>query len=370
MTSLEEDKVNVETILPHGEVLRPLIVSSCLTKGDLRKVLAQRGVYTSSSEKEATIPILIKCLLGPSEFEFLRLQQRTREDNIKRNTQFLEWDSKESLIGVLASEQIPFEGLIPKDLSNCTFLGAPQFVSIGDNQVALEYTLERKNKTKDWTSAISHHQGKIIFSLNEDKSRLQINMEYTATETQDANKKIVKFIEKSLKQKNVIKNDQHIRKIKYCSFTNEQRIKFLLSLHGEDDVFVFKDVTNIEFGPEEGAQLPDEIKWMQDKVSNMIMKGNHLHAMKFIAEEKFHKSLILEEIEAKYEFEYSAAKGTCSIVYGFPDYIKSSDRETEFETRMSSLKLANQANKKKVEDKLMDMFMAISFKKFQQFSSK
>lgn len=64
--------LDVETILPYSETIRPLLAGQTLSNHDLKKLLNKKGVFLSSSEKERTTPILSSCLLSPTEFEFLR----------------------------------------------------------------------------------------------------------------------------------------------------------------------------------------------------------------------------------------------------------------------------------------------------------
>lgn len=74
---------DIDSILPYGESLLPLIYSSFLTDGNLNQLLKSRGIYLSTSDKESTIPVLKNIIISPSEFNYLREQQKTKEDRKK-----------------------------------------------------------------------------------------------------------------------------------------------------------------------------------------------------------------------------------------------------------------------------------------------
>ena len=62
-------------------------------------------------------------------------------------------------------------------------------------------------------------------------------------------------------------------------------------------------------------------------------------------------------LDAKFNFDYSVAKGSCNISFGFPDYISKKDLNSEFEINISSsLSLADSCkhlNKNTVNDDLL-----------------
>lgn len=58
-------------ILPSGDNLKTLLSQSKITKADIKSILRQRGVFCSSDEKSNTVPLLMKSLISPLEFNEL-----------------------------------------------------------------------------------------------------------------------------------------------------------------------------------------------------------------------------------------------------------------------------------------------------------
>ena len=76
---MSDEMQNVETILPFGNTLKPLVASSkVLTPSDLKNTLAQKGIFVSSYNKDETLPLLLTSLLSPQEFEELKEKQKNK----------------------------------------------------------------------------------------------------------------------------------------------------------------------------------------------------------------------------------------------------------------------------------------------------
>ncbi|MFZ3591713.1 hypothetical protein ACOI1C_21470 [Bacillus sp. DJP31] len=128
-------QLDVETILPFGDNLRPLIANSTiLTDSDLKNFLAQKGVFTSSSDRKDTIPLLSMSLLSPNEFEQLREKQSDKEATKKRRNRQLEWKSKEDLHTVLKQFSLPIENLVDKKSANYRILNFYRLSPVDGNK--------------------------------------------------------------------------------------------------------------------------------------------------------------------------------------------------------------------------------------------
>ena len=367
ITLNSESEINLETILPFGETMRPLIASSLLTKVDLKIFLAKRGIFISNAEKETSIPILATLLLSPKEFEFLRERQRTKEENPKRSTRNIKWDSQSTLVQALENYSIDHKVVNPSNTSNYEIIGDLSFMGYDQDELFLEYKINRTDPTKDWANCTSRHDGKIRFIRNKDTGDLQISMEYTATETKKLNEKILGQIIKDLKGNNYIDNKSEMKKIVAGDFSNKTRIAFLLSLYEDDiDSLKFKQATNIEIGPDKNSKLPPEINWMENKVKYLNLKGQ-LQELIILRETKYHESLILESIEVEYSFNLPGSKGQCTIEYGFTNYLADLDLSAEFEAKITKLSLESQfsgASKREVTRQILNKFDEMKVKEY------
>jgi hypothetical protein len=354
-------KTQVETMLPYGEMLRPFISSTLISKSELKKMLANRGVYLSSNDKDHTIPLILTTLLRPEEFEQLLSCQKTRESEVKRTDGKVKWESDEDVFDVIKEYKIPYSDLVSERSSNYRILQPDKkFKMIGSNrnEVILEYELEREDPSKNWAGLTSMHEGRMILKKNENNI-LEISQESTASETRDYNIKLERSIKEYLIKRNCISKDDTISKILYSDFSNEERVRFLLSLHNNDpnDIFSFSDIYNITLDIDSNVELPEDISWMENKVKNIIMRGNKLHDTMFLTDPQYHHCLKVSSIEANYHFNYHAAQGNCTINYGFfSTRSKSSiSNSAQFEFKITKTN-TNHKNRKAVERFLRDKF--------------
>ena len=77
------EEINIKTLLPVGEKLKPLLSKSCISEADLKGILAERGVFIGDNSKQMSIPLLTLSIISPKEFEKLQEFQKTKEDSVK-----------------------------------------------------------------------------------------------------------------------------------------------------------------------------------------------------------------------------------------------------------------------------------------------
>lgn len=80
------EEINIKTLLPVGEKLKPLLRRSCISESDLKGILAERGVFIGDNSKQMSIPLLTLSIISPKEFEKLQEFQKTKEDSVKFRT--------------------------------------------------------------------------------------------------------------------------------------------------------------------------------------------------------------------------------------------------------------------------------------------
>ena len=82
---------DLDSLLPYGEGLKPLLTASSLSEHDLKFLLQKRGIFVKSQQRNITVPQIASLLLSPKEFEILKNRQHQKESNIKRSTSQSEW---------------------------------------------------------------------------------------------------------------------------------------------------------------------------------------------------------------------------------------------------------------------------------------
>lgn len=357
---MKKEHQHINKILPFGELIRGFANQSYISKVDLKNFLRTRGIYFNNSEKENLVPCLSTLLLSPSEFDILRDYQNTREDNIKKNTCRLEWNTSITVLETL--DNFSFENLIPNEGVNFWFNSEPQISILENNpnKILIYYEIERDDLNKSWYQSTDIFKGEIKIekvSANE----IKITKSYTSSESNLIGDNLLKSLLNHFKNKNFVQKDKELIKILFSDFSNENRIKFFYRLSSDMncDYFEFKDIINTEFRPDPLISLPDKINWMENK-SELKLKGNQIHNTFFIRDKEFYKNLQFWEIESSFNFKYSNYKGSCNVIFSFQDFLNREDK-SEFEISISNFNLYNSTDytaKEKTEIKniILDLF--------------
>jgi hypothetical protein len=333
---------NKKYILPYGDALRDFLNDSGITKSDLRSIIRQRGVFVSVEDKSIYVPLLVRTGLTPLELAGLHDNIKIKEENPKRQTQSI--TCKDDGVSLMSSIPAGYsiEEVVKKPFSNYRVLGVPSFKAIDGNSdnIELDFTVERYDYTQTWDKNTTQFSGKVKFNKKEESLGVDISLSHTSQETKEVANKIVTDFIKQMKSNGHIDNGEVVRKILFKDFTNENRIKFLreLSQNKIDADFYFTDTKDVGFCPDESEVFPDEISWMQEKVSNLILQGKDLHSTFFIKNKSYHKYLQVHKIDASYAFQFVDYSGTCKVSFEFPDFIAKQDLSSELIIRVSGIR--------------------------------
>jgi hypothetical protein len=369
MEETKTNKLNVDTILPFGDNLRPLIASSTsLSDSDLKNFLAKKGIFVNSTDREKTVPLITMALVSPLEFEELREKQKDKETTVKRRNRELKWTSELTLLNALKGFNLPIAELIPKRSANYEIKNLEKLrpVDGNPNHLIIGYAIERTDRTKDWATQHSIHNGTLELKLSDDKKVLKVAMEHTADETHDVNEKSVRYIKDYLTSKQCVSTER-TKKITFGDFDNSSRVKFLLHLLDdnldESNTFSFKQITNVEISIDTNKTLPEAIKWMEDKVSNMKFTGQSLHETDLLKDPKYHDSLVFSGVKASYAFESIASKGNCTFEFGFLSRGPIPTDDAEFIYKLSNFTFQS-------DNKSKHNVQSFLYAKFDSFKSK
>lgn len=326
--------------LPQGQALRSFLDQPYVTASDLKAVLRRRGVFVHTPDKLHLVPIFVSTLLTPAEFESLLETQKTKEDQLKRKSRTAEWTSSQTLAQAVPHE-IDAGSLINDEYANYRLIGSPTFRTVGNNpeHLILEYEIEREDLSKSWVQSITRHRGKIEIKKVMEGKRAVMMLTHTAAETKEVSQRIAAFVTKHLRANKDIDADSEPRRILFSSFTNQTRIAFFWSLTGlqKSEVLTFKAINDFDLLPATEAKLPAKLKWMQDRVTKLKVKGEQLHDTFFITESEVHPFLLFSRMDAKFDFKYHAASGECTIVYDFAGFTPDKPGEFEFEAHIAHL---------------------------------
>jgi hypothetical protein len=327
---------DIQKILPYGEQLRGFANQKYITPSELNRILRERGIFTLSSDKDYTVPLLQTLLLSPKEFDKVRESFSTREDNPKKSSSDINFAAG---VNIMVPELlfVNVDDFIKRELPTCILEKPIQFIPVSNNSNHLkaEISLKRNDINKSWYEQTSKFDGTIEM-INDNNGKGRIIISHTASETKELAEFIVKKQVEKYKDKGIIAPKEELRKIIFKDFSNEERFVFFFRLtnHLQSDYFNCQNIKDVSIKPEDGV-LPAEIKWMEE-LNKIILSGKSLDKKDFIKENKYHKHLILWNIESTFSFDYKGAKGLFTVNFGFPDY--SVKRESsEFELHIERL---------------------------------
>lgn len=335
------DTINTDTLLPVGERLKPLLSKSCISESDMKNILAERGVYIGDSDKKSSIPILTLSILSPREFEKLQELQKTKEDSLKTKIIKVKSQSDKNLNNLIPQDLVERDDLI--DEYDCFDFDTDLSFNMDDqNKLVLDYTIIREDVTKDWANNKSRYTGRVEIEKSATQGMICFRNEYTSSETEVINKKIIKMVTNHLQILGEISNKESPFEITSDKFNNIQRFAFMLQLANDSPsgFLSFEAVKNIEIGPDRKVNMPDNTKWMGGSVKNIIInseKGKTLENIEYISDKQYHEFLILRKVQAQYKFSFGVLEGQCIVEYGFPHYFRSHVRNHSFEVSVPKI---------------------------------
>lgn len=348
------DSINTDTLLPVGERLKPLLNKSCISESDMKALLAERGVYIGDSNKRLSIPILTLSILSPKEFEKLQELQKTKEDSLKTRITKTKSQSDNNLNNLIPQDLIKKDELL--DEYDCfDFNTDLSFNMDTPNKLVLDYAIIREDVTKDWANNKSRYTGRVEVEKTSTDSMICFNNEYTSSETETINKKIIKSVSNHLLTEGEISSREDTFEITSDKFNNNQRFAFMLQLANDspNGYLFFQAVKNIEIGPDKTFTMPDNAKWMEGSVKNIIInseKGETLENVEYISDKQYHDFLILRQVQSQYQFNIGAAKGKCIVEYGFPHYFRSHARNNFFEVSVRKIYFARDSKSENIRN--------------------
>jgi len=368
---------NIDYILPFGDMLRSILMSSALTKNDIKNLLKQKGIYVSNSEPEYTIPLLSSCLLSPDEFEYILDKHKNKENKFKTLSKTIELSTNEPLISILPN-LIDLNKTLNLEFESFKVLGSPNFFSddaLKDKNVErvfLKLKIERTDLSQNMLEETKTFPLKLIFERDKKSNKVKVVTKYTANQTNDVAKSLVSYVRKEWKKNNKISKEATFEEIRYLSFeTNEERINFFISLTSEcdHDFISFKDIAQIDINidKEINETLPPDISWMEDKINNLKMKGNKLHEIFFVNGENYKHFFNLNEMVAIYNFELPSGKGEFRVTFGFSDTVSVKNPNPEFELSINSVKLDKEfanVSKRNIENEISSLLEKFKLEKF------
>lgn len=327
---------NIDQMLPYGELLRGFAAQTTISKGELKSLLKNRGIFLNNNDKESSVPCISTLLLSPTEFEKLKEHQNTREDNLKKSSSRIELQTDIVLLDSLP-EIDELLASVTSEYINYKLTSPPRYVvnSAYPDKVEVHFEIERYDLNKSWFESKNIFTGSLQIEKLSD-SEISVTKSYTSFESEEVANKFQNFFVQHLKTVGAVKQETEIKRILFKDFTNKDRIHFFWSLTSrmEGIYFEFVDIEDMEFRPDETNALPEKIDWMAKK-KELILKGTDIHNTFFIREESYYPYLQFWALVARFKFNYNGSLGSCVVNFLFRDF-DFKEGESEFEINISS----------------------------------
>lgn len=342
--------------VPFGENIKMLLSQSKINKTDINHILRSRGVFCSSSEKTDTVPVLVKTIISPNEYNDFISNITVKETSSKFNLRSLHWESDTSLIDAL-HESIDKDSIITNNFLNYEISDYSDFYCLDSDpdHVTLDFEIKRTDLLDNWTEQEKFFKGKIELQKPKDPGEevsISITLTHTSPETKIVGDLILQKMETSLKQNKHIREDSNIVKIRFNDFSNENRILFLRNVASKhlNSEFYFKEIVDFQFKPDENSIFDDDVKWLEKNIDELIIKGN-LENTLFLSKKEIHASIQAFRLVASYEITLLDYKGSCRVSFEFPDFIAKDNKSAELVIDFKSFSMKGMSNKKQFETK-------------------
>lgn len=332
----ENKDTDYEFLLPNGEILRTILVRPELTPNNLKSLLKSKGVFLSKYNKEDTVPVLMRSLLSPKEYESIREMQKFKIERVKYRTTQIPWQGSDNLLSHFP-EDLNLHSIIDEKYKydpGFELIGVPSFSPVDGqkDKVEIKFTLEENSEIKSINNRRKEYEGSLIIELKSDGHlHLHSTKTFTSNGTHDLVDAIAGKLEKHFKSEGTVKKEDSYERILFNHFNNINRFTFFMKFLGDLGFLKFKKIVDLSVSPDPEQEIPEQAKVFLKDIENLKLKGKSLKKHILLSQQKYRNSILLLSITAQYEFSHSEGKGVCQIEYAFPDFKILEKDKSEFQ---------------------------------------
>jgi len=359
--------------LPYGDIIKPFLNTELVTSNDLKMFLGHRGIFFKNADRKKIINLMTSLVYTPSELKNLVRFIDKKERSAPVVPFIIKTNDEISVSDVFKTCKPNFSNV--NENINSRLLDPVAFKPSKDNPNIYEYRsyVEVKDPTKQ--IAVNTQAFPIRITCEKIADNMIIaNMESNCRDGKTIGKRIVKALEEEMIQKNISQNESI--KIWFSSLKdNVDRVNFLLSFTKIDDseLFIEQDIKSIKYIFDESKEIPEAYKDKSDKDIVFILRGNKLSGISEMSEQVFKNSILLDEIDINYKYNYRGILGYYSVKYNFSNAIKNKNqKDGEFRTepflhQTYSIK-KNMKDTKNLENELKNEIEKMKINRFKQFN--
>lgn len=303
-----------------GDQLRVLLNSEHISPGEIMETLREKGIFTYSSDKSVTVPLLASCLLTPTEFTRLIERSFVRESGKKYSSCTFKLTSAEAdwKATLLSGFEEVIGGLQPDEDKG--FASEPTISVDLNGDLRISYSLRVFDFSKDWIEQELIYPAELLLKASGNGLNIEVDRSHTSKDTDRMNDKITRALGKFCKSKGVTE-DEKPDSILFDNFTNSERVRFFLRLTSVDaPEFSFSEIDDIEIIRDQSAgALPKdaEISWMDNRVNKIRISGKDLGKIFLLHEPKYYQYYFLVKMTVNYKFKFGANVGSCGVEFTF-----------------------------------------------------
>ena len=311
--------------LPYGDMLKPFLKTDLINSSDLKLFLSHRGIFFKNSDKTKITPLITTLLFTPAELQnFIRFINKT-ERPAPAVPIIFPTVTNISIPDIFKTCKPNFskvnEGISSRLLDPVEFKPDKR----NPNVYAFNSYVEVKDPTKQITVNTQAYPIKITCERQGDNMIFN-NMETNCRDGKIIGKRIVKELERTLRENHVIKEDAI--KIMFDSFKNNaDRVNFLLSFSKLDDsIFLTdQDIKSVKYNFDKEQEIPEQYKDKTDKDILFILRGKQLSGISEMSDATFKNAIHLEEVEINYKYNYRGTIGYYTVKFNFSNALKNKD---------------------------------------------
>lgn len=351
-----------EFLLPNGEILRTILVRQELTESNLKSIVKEKGVFLSKYEKDDTIPVLMRTLLSPSEYDSLREMQKFKVKKKKYRTSQIPWQGGKDLLSQLP--RLNLNEILKERYkydSGYELKGVPSFSPVNHrkDKVELDFTIEQQSDIKSIHNRKKEYKGSLTIEIKSDgQLHLHSTKNFTSKGTYDLVDAVAKRLEKHFKAEGTVDKEDSYERIMFNHFDNFNRFSFFLQFLNDIDFLKFKRVVDLSVSPDPDKDIPKEAKEFLKNIENLNIKGRALRKHILLSNKELRNSILLRSIIIQYNFLHSEGEGICEVEYSFPDFKLNESDKAEFQFFIGKISLNKNyrafAKKEKIEKSVFE----------------
>ena len=304
--------------LPYGDSIRPFLASDAVKAVDLKAFLSHKGIFLKTADKAKMIQLMTSMLFSPLDIDSL-------VEYVNINERPLSASSKQYplLDGNFTSEKIEFK---LNDVAPCGLqedlkaeVVTTELIHNKNGSVTIISYIEQKNPNKQALVSISRSISQVTIGINKENKKLEFIKEYNSRPAKTLSDRLVNMISGKLISDNII--EDRVTEILFSSFSNSERVNFLLSFTNIEtsNIFVDFDAKSIKFMFDESLPLPMEYVDKQGKECVTRLKGKNLDSIREFQDETLKSILLCEEFSINYKFKIRNVYGNYFVVMNFSD---------------------------------------------------